>query len=75
MTGIRPTDRTRSAQGIGFMDYGRHSRADMLRRFREHYRHELEKAQYALSVSGDELIVETFLGPWAMRNVQEVSDD
>lgn len=74
MTSIRPTDQERRAQGIGLQYYGLRTRAEMLKQFRAMYERELEKAQYALSLSDDELIVETFVGPWAQKHRKVVED-
>jgi hypothetical protein len=46
----------------------------MIEQFRRHYRAQMAKAEYALSLTDDELIVETYVGPWAMKNKREVVD-
>ncbi len=60
--------------GVGWSEYGLQTRAAMIEQFRRHYRAQMAKAEYALSLTDDELIVETYVGPWAMKNKREVVD-
>ena len=55
-------------------DYGRKTRAEMINIYRAHYQRQIERAQAALTIPDDELIVETYLGPWAMKNKEEVTE-
>ena len=73
-TTAQPLDRTRSASGIGWTEYGRQTRAHMLAAMRAHYRHQMEQAQYVLSLSDDDLIVQTHTGVYRWREVEEVTD-
>lgn len=74
------SDRMTAAHGPkgtgGFATYGRKTRAEMLAQFRDHYQRQLEQAQKALALTDDEIRVTrvtTYLGPWAMRNEEEVT--
>lgn len=60
--------------GIGIAHHGRETRADMIAAYRAHYQRQLAKAQYALGLTDDELIVETYTGVWARNNRKEVTD-
>lgn len=62
MTGIRGPD------GSGIDEWGRVSRADMIRRYRAFYDRQRAQAEAALAATDDELTVETFLGPYAQKN-------
>lgn len=68
----RVSARDRSAPG--YMTYGRKTRAEMIAGFREHYERQCKEAQDALALPDEALIVETFLGPWAMKNREEVAE-
>jgi hypothetical protein len=57
-------------QGIG--EWGSVSREDMIRRYRAYYEHVLKDAQEALSYADEDLVVETFLGPHARKNLEVV---
>ena len=72
ITSIRPRDRSLHISGVA--DNGRKTRAEMIELYRSHYQHQLEQAQKCLSIPDDELIVTTYLGPFAMKNVQEVTE-
>lgn len=76
MTGIRPRNIRPEwiGRGVGFQMYGRKTRAELIRRYRQHYLNQAAEAEYALSLSDDELIVETYLGPMAQNDPQEVTD-
>ena len=70
-TSIRPRDR--SIRVGGYVAWGRKTRAEMLAEYRRYYRVLAIKAQTALALSDDELIVETYLGPYAQRRREEVT--
>jgi hypothetical protein len=62
-----------SGPGVtGVMDYGRRTRAEMLAQYRAHYEGQRAEAERALAMPDDVLTVETFLGPWAMKNREVV---
>ena len=66
MTGV-------SAPGVaGLQDYGRRTRAEMVEQFRAHYEHQKAEAERALAMKDEDLVVETWLGPVAMRNREVV---
>jgi hypothetical protein len=46
----------------------------MLAAFRRHHERQIEIANYALSLTDAELIVETFTGTWARNNPKEVTE-
>jgi len=56
----------------GLMDYGRKTRAEMVAAYRRYYEHQRAEAERALAVADDDLIVTTFLGPYAMKNREVV---
>lgn len=67
MTGI-------SAPGIsGIAESGRKTRAEMIPLFRTYYEQQRVEAEKALALSDEDLVVETYLGPWAMKNREVVS--
>lgn len=70
LTRVRP----RTGPGPGIAWYGLRTRADMLTEYRRHYRGELERAQAALSIPDEELVVETYRGVWVQRDIREVTD-
>jgi len=64
-----------SAPGIqGFAEYGRLSRKEMVDKFLKHYERKLFEAQKALATPHDEIIVETYIGVYAMRNLRRVTE-
>jgi predicted CopG family antitoxin len=76
MTSVGPRnvpDKYKGA-GIGLASYGRKSRPDMIKKLREHAQRNLEIAQYTLSLTDEEIIVETYTGVWAQNNVKEVTE-
>lgn len=58
----------------GLAEPGRKTRAEMIASFRRHYRQQLEEAQAALALTEDQLIVKTYIGPWARKDEQEVTE-
>jgi len=52
----------------GLQEWGAQTRQEMIDKYRAHYQRELEMAQAALAVPDEDLVVETFLGPYAMKN-------
>lgn len=46
----------------------------MIDRFRRHYKRSLAEAEAALALTDDELAVRTYLGLYAMRNIEEVTE-
>jgi len=70
MTGVRmPGNNLR-----GFAMYGRKTRAEAIAEYRAHYRRQLQEAEQALSAPDSLLVVETYLGPYAQRNREEVKE-
>ncbi len=45
----------------------------MITEFRAYYQRQRDEAERALALPDEALIVETYLGPWAMRNREAVS--
>ena len=74
ITGVRPRNRAKH-RVAGLQVHGRETRAAMIEEFREHYQRQLEEAQQALLLSDGELIVETYRGPMAQNEREEVRDD
>jgi hypothetical protein len=70
----RAIDPEFKGQGIGLTHHGRESRADMIAAFRKYHENQMRKAQYALALTDDELIVTTYRGVWAQNNIQEVTE-
>lgn len=68
----RMTSVRRRGQGGGIAESGRRTRAEMVERYRAYYAQQLAEARDALAATDEDLIVETYLGPWAMRNREEV---
>lgn len=68
------TCRPREDHSPAIMDWGRVSRAEMIERYRAHYRWQADEAARALALSDDDLIVETHLGVNVRRSVEEVRD-
>lgn len=63
-----------SAPGVGgIADCGRKTRAEMIEQFRRYYECQLAEAERALAMPDADLVVETYLGPWAMRNREVVT--
>lgn len=69
-TEIRPKHRKILVAGV--VVNGRVSRKDMISEFRKHYRRSLREAARALELSDDDLIVKTYLGVHAIRDVEVV---
>ena len=53
---------------LAVTDYGRRTRVEMLRQFRDHYADQLAEAQEALSLKDEDIETETYLGSVVMRN-------
>lgn len=65
-----------TAPGVtGFAVQGRATHAEAVAAYRQHYEHQLAEAQRALAIPDDELVVETFLGLYAMRNRQSITKE
>lgn len=64
--------RVTGPSGAGLDLWGRATRAGAIAEYRKHYARELAQAAAALDASDDELIVETFLGPYAQKNRETV---
>jgi carbamoylphosphate synthase large subunit len=62
----------RGGRGPAFALNGRVSRALAIASYRGHYERQRVQAETALSFNDDELIAETYLGPYAQRDRQEV---
>lgn len=64
-----------SVPGVAFtvVDYGRKTRAEMVAQYRAYYEHQKTDAMEALAAADEDIVVETFLGPWAMRNREVVT--
>lgn len=58
----------------GIEAYGRHTRAEMIRRFRDYHERNLREAQAALALTDDQLIVTTYRGTYAQKGIQEVTE-
>jgi hypothetical protein len=58
----------------GIEAYGRLTRAEMIRRFRDYHERQLRDAQAALALNDDELIVTTYRGTYAQRGKREVTE-
>lgn len=70
----RMTSASAYAHGVsGVADYGRKTRAEMLQRYRDYYRRQIEEAEKALAVPEDEIVTETFLGLYAQKNREVVA--
>lgn len=72
--GPRNVDSKFGGRGIGFEHYGGKSRKAMIAAYRQHYAGKLAEATYALSLSDDELIVETYVGAYSQKGRKEVTD-
>lgn len=68
------SERRKRVFGIRIADHGRRSRSEMIERFRSYFEYQRQQAEFALSLADEELIVETYLGSWAMRNCEEVTE-
>lgn len=58
----------------GFASWGRLTRAEAIAEWRQHYEGLRDAAAEALAVADEDLIVETYLGPNAMKNREEVKE-
>lgn len=70
-TSCRPVDR--DVNVVGIADNGLRTREEMIRFFRTYYEQQRDEAELALSLTDDELVVETYLGPIVMRNRRVVT--
>lgn len=61
-------------QGLGFADYGRHGRAEMIAKLRRIAELDKATAEKILAATDDQFIVETYVGVWAQRNLVEVTE-
>ena len=68
MTGIHAPGIT----GSGLQDWGRRTHAEMVSLYRAYHERQLAESQAALAVPDGELVVETYLGPYAQRNRERV---
>ena len=57
---------------FGFQEYGRQTREHMIARIRRDAKIALEEAQRILAAPDEEFVMETYLGPIAMRNREPV---
>jgi hypothetical protein len=60
--------------GFGIAAYGRKTRAEMLAKYRKHYEFQLRKAAEALAKTDEEIVVSTYVGPWARTNEKVVTE-
>lgn len=75
MTSIRPrTADPGNLKGMAISAWGRVSRAEMIERFRDYHLRQIANSYEALALHDDQLIVETYLGPYAQRNREEVTE-
>jgi len=75
MTSIHPRkDVEGDTFGMGYANYGRKTRTEMIEKFREYFENQRAQAELALSLTDDQLVVHTYLGPYAMRNREEVTE-
>ena len=58
--------------GGGWQEYGRQTREHMIARFRRNAQIAKEEAERILAATDDEFVVETYLGPIAMRKREPV---
>ena len=58
----------------GIADYGRRTRAEMIEQYRRHYQRKLDDAQAALAVPDEDLEVVTYLGLYARRKLEVVTE-
>ena len=58
----------------GISVYGLKTRAEMIEIFRRRYLQQLEEAQAALALTDEDLIVKTYVGPWARKGEREVTE-
>lgn len=56
----------------GFQSHGRKTRAEMTAAYRDYYAREAARAEKALSVPDEDLVVETFVGTFATKNMEVV---
>jgi hypothetical protein len=59
---------------VGMSVYGRETRVEMIRQYRAAKQRDLEEAQAALALTDEQLIVKTYVGAWARKNEQEVTE-
>lgn len=77
MTHVGPRDKDaipHPIMGTGISAYGRHARTEMITRFRDYHQKNLERAQAALALTDDELIVTIYRGSYAQRGKTEVTE-
>jgi hypothetical protein len=76
-TSIRPRDREKidpgNLRGMAIAEYGRVSRVEMIQRYRDYHQRRKANAEAALALHDDELIVETYRGPYARKGLEEVT--
>lgn len=58
--------------GGGYQEYGRQTREHMIARYRRNAQIAKEEAERILAASDDEFVVETYLGPFAQRQREEI---
>lgn len=58
--------------GGGWQEYGRQTREHMIARYRRNAQIAKEEAERILAASDDEFVVETYLGPFAQRQREEI---
>ncbi|WP_269939046.1 hypothetical protein [Arthrobacter sp. HY1533] len=63
-----------AAGGYGIATYGRKTRPEMIAKYRAHYEFQLRKATEALAKTDDEIVVSTYVGPWARTNEKVVTE-
>lgn len=68
----RMTEASVPGVAVGIAEWGRLTRPQMIARYRDHYQRQLADAQKALDVADEDILVRTYLGPWAMKNIEVV---
>jgi hypothetical protein len=74
-TSIRPRDPEvdrGNLRGMAIAEWGRVGRAEMIERYRAYHQRRKANAEAALALTDDELIVETYRGPYARKGLKEV---
>lgn len=56
--------------GTGFQDYGLKSVEDMIKIIQDKARYDLENAQKILAAKDEDFLVETYIGPYARKNLE-----
>lgn len=70
VTGITPVKPTGTGQGL--VVYGRETRTEMLKKFREHYQRVLDEATEMLALTDAQLVVTTYRGIWSREGEKVV---